>query len=554
MPCDDDSDSTYNITVTATDNHGKTEHYAVTVTVTDVNERRDIDELANDGFEYAEVDFYDTETPDAVHTFTATDYDDMAAGPFTWSLGGDYAGDFDIDSATGELTFVQDTSLNVGPLPSFEDPQDADTDNTYEITVIATETDTSDPKAGEYDVTITVTDEEEAGTLAADLPNDPPLVDDVLTFTLSDPDGGILLTDGDIDWTIEARQPMEGMEPAGDWETIDDDDPLSLVKTYTLDEDYTGKEIRATVKYEDRRGSNKMAESGDTNAAVDEREVAPPGFREGATQTIAEGPAGRDTDVEIMATDRDGEVLIFGIQDGKDSDLFEILPPDSTIERTIQNVVYTGYTARLRAIEALDYETVTSDDPDCPSKSPCLTLTLSDGREYRNGRAVYDDTVDVTYPVTIEVTDVDEPGEITFSPDEVPEPGVPITATLADPYGSVSGETWQWERSEDPEVDPPVWNDITGATSATYTPNATADVVSEGTTTARATTCAPRSCTPTARAAARRRWPTPGRWAPPTHAPSSRRARQANATCRRTRGRAPTSAIQWPPRTRRKTA
>ncbi len=81
-----------------------------------------------------------------------------------------------------------------------------------------------------------------------------------------------------------------------------------------------------------------------------------------------------------MPTHRDWEVLIWGIQDGRDADLYEILPSDPMAKRTIQNVIYTGFAARLRAIEALDYETVTSDDTDCPSKSLCLTLTLSYGK------------------------------------------------------------------------------------------------------------------------------------------------------------------------------
>ena len=459
-----------------TDANERTHDYVVTVT--DVNEKPDIDEDTVD--DYPEVDFYFEGTLSSVHTFTATDYDDMGADPFTWSLGGDDMGDFSISNEVGSegvLTFVQDNSLMVGPLPSYEDPQDDDTDNIYSITVIATD---DEMYAGQYAVTITVTDEEEAGRVAADLPNDPPLVGDVLTFTLSDPDGEILLTDGDIDWTIEAREPAVPPDPAGDWETIVDADPLSLVKTYTVDEDYTGKEIRATVEYEDRRGSMKEATSDQSDAAVDERDVAPPRFREGASQTIAEGEAGRNTEVEIMATDRDGEVLIFGIRDGKDADLFEILPSDSTVTRTIQNVNYTGYTTQLRAIETLDYETVTSDHPDCPSKSLCLTLTLSDGSEFSNGRVIYDDEIDVTYDVTIEVTDVEEPGEITFSPEEVPEPEVEITATHIDPDGSVSGRMWQWQRSEDPEAETPVWTNISGVTSSTYTPSATSDVISGG--------------------------------------------------------------------------
>ena len=475
VACDDDTDNTYSITVIATDNQGKAEEYDITVTVTDVNERPDIreDTVPN----YPEVDFYYTLTPDMVHEFAAVDYD---GDTFEWSLmTGDDAGDFNFDPSTGVLTFVQNSGLNVGPLPSYEDPLDADTDNTYEITVIATD---DDSYAAEYDVTITVTDDEEEGRVAAELPNDPPLVDDELTFTLSDPDGGIVLTAGDIDWTIEARNPGDTEQ---DWESIDDDDPLSLVKTYTVDEDYTGKEIRATVTYKDRydventNPSNTIA-SDDTNSVMDKRAVAPPRFRESASQKIPEGEAGRDTDVEIMATDRDGEVLVFGIQDGQDSDLFEIIPSDSTVTRTIQNVDYTGYAAQLRAIEALDYETVTSRSSTCPSKSLCLTLTLSDGKAFSNGRVIYDDTVDVTYDATIEVTDVEEPGEITFSPEEVPEPGVQIEATLTDPDGSIGGRSWQWQRSEDAEAEEPVWTPISGATSSTYTPSATADVVSGG--------------------------------------------------------------------------
>ena len=34
---------------------------------------------------------------------------------------------------------------------------------------------------------------------------------------------------------------------------------------------------------------------------------------------------------------------------------------------------------------------MSSDDPDCPSKSLCLTLTLSDGKAFSNGRVIYDD-------------------------------------------------------------------------------------------------------------------------------------------------------------------
>ena len=75
---------------------------------------------------------------------------------------------------------------------------------------------------------------------------------------------------------------------------------------------------------------------------------------------------------------------------------------------------------------------------------------------------------------------MDEPGEISLSPEEVPEPGVEITASLADGDGTISGVTWQWQRSEDGEAEEPVWTNISGATSDSYTPDETDDVISGG--------------------------------------------------------------------------
>ena len=68
--------------------------------------------------------------------------------------------------------------------------------------------------------------------------------------------------------------------------------------------------------------------------------------------------------------------------------------------------------------------------------------------------------------VTIVVTNVPEAGTITVTPATAPEAGTPITATLSDPDGGVNGVSWQWQRSSDGRT----WNDIPGATSASYTP------------------------------------------------------------------------------------
>ena len=133
MPADDDGNNVYDIIVKARDTTNNTRDYPVTVTVTDVNERPDIDEDTVPSYMEIEYDFTGTR-PD-VHTFTATDYD--AGDTFTWSLLGTDAGDLEIGTSSGVLTFTQDASLDVGPLPTFEAPQDdnADGSNTYNITV-----------------------------------------------------------------------------------------------------------------------------------------------------------------------------------------------------------------------------------------------------------------------------------------------------------------------------------------------------------------------------------------------------------------------------------
>ena len=211
--------------------------------------------------------------------------------------------------------------------------------------------------------------------------NGSPAVDDELQFTLSDPDGVTPVNDADIEWTVQVRD--DEMSP---WVDRTSPDAISLMETYEVDEDDSGKEIRSTVVYTDRRGTGKTADSTNTSAVADNRAVAPPRFRSGATQTIPEGEAGRNTDQVITATDRDGEVLIFGIQQGMHSDLFELIPLAETTMYTFSGIEYPGYTAQLRAIEALDYEELTN-------KSFSLMLTLSHGK----GDATddYNDSVDV---------------------------------------------------------------------------------------------------------------------------------------------------------------
>ena len=148
-PDDAGGNNVYNIIVKASDGTN-TGELAYTVTITDINERPDIDE--DTVADYAEIEYDFTGTPGNVHTFTAEDYDD--GDTFTWSLEGDDAGEFEIDSTTGVLTFAQDSSA--GPRPNFETPRDDDSDNVYEVTVVATD-DGSPALSSKHAVTVEVT-------------------------------------------------------------------------------------------------------------------------------------------------------------------------------------------------------------------------------------------------------------------------------------------------------------------------------------------------------------------------------------------------------------
>ena len=160
MPADAGGDNVYNVTVRARDtaSPANTRELEVVVTVTDVNERPDIDENFNPPQTYVEVEYDFTGTPDNVHTFTAEDYD--VGDTIGWALVGTDAAYLEIDPTTGVLTFTQDSGFGRGPLPNFEHSRDDAGDgssNTYSITVRAFD-DATDKKTTDYAVVVTVTD------------------------------------------------------------------------------------------------------------------------------------------------------------------------------------------------------------------------------------------------------------------------------------------------------------------------------------------------------------------------------------------------------------
>ena len=434
-PRDDDagdgSSNTYSITVRATDDDASNQKftdYAVIVTVTDVNEQPEFTGTPETALTPHE---HDANTDYVVMDLADYDARDEEGG-VTWSLTGTDSGDFAV-SADGVVTFDE--------TPNYEEPEDSGGDNVYEFTVVATDVASGSSRRNvSQAVTVTVGDVEEAGTLTVD--NLSPAVSQTLTFRLTDPDGGIDLTvDPNLGSPINWR--LESLASGGSWTQVFGlVIPVSTTFPYTVDEDVTGKALRAVVTYVDRRGSGKMAVSEETAAVTpDPIANAPPRFRGGATWNVEEGAADRAIGPRITATDRDNDTLTFGIQSLQNSDLFEIDPS----------------TGQVRLVEALDFETT--------SGPLYFTVTLHDGRD-ADGNAEDPPVVDDTRTISVFVTDVEEDGGVTLSAVE-PETGTPLTATLEDGDGGVTGEIWQWARSENGRTG---WTNISGATSSSYTP------------------------------------------------------------------------------------
>ena len=418
-PEDDDGDNAYVFVVVATDPAGNTATWASSVEVTNVDETPEFTVAPTTTVTYDE-----NETTD-VATYTARDEE---ASTIYWSLTGTDSGDFVIDSV-GTVTFVA--------TPDWEAPVDSDMNRIYTFTVVAAEAPVgSSPLTVSADVTVTVEDVEEAGTITVDNPN--PAVGTRVNFELSDPDGDIVTANPPLGftWKIQFGAP-------GSWTDVHVTSNNNTSLDYRLpeDDDLVGLQLRAVVDpYTDRRGTGKSAESEATAAITADPIVnAPPRFTGAGTQNIPETAANENVGIALTAKDRDNDTLTWGLGDTAASDLFEINPS----------------TGQLRTAQALDFET--------GAGRLFLNVTIADGKD-ANGNADPLDA-DVTSTVTITITDVEEPGVVTLSDDE-PGVGVAVDATLSDGDGSISGEMWQWARSADGRTR---WFSIVGATSSSYT-------------------------------------------------------------------------------------
>ena len=209
-----------------------------------------------------------------------------------------------------------------------------------------------------------------------------------------------------------------------------------------------------TVSYTVPTGMDAMPvqdEAGNAAAALSSQSVtnntanSAPSFNAGhpATLSVNENTAsGESIGNPFTATDDDTDDTLTYWLTGDDASSFSIVSTSGQIQTSA----------------ALNFEA---------KSSYSVTVNVRDSKD-ADGNA--DTVADDTHDVTINVNNVDEAGTVTL-PGTITA-GQAVTATLTDPDGTTSSETWQWSRSDTAGG---TFTPISGATSNPYTPGA-ADV------------------------------------------------------------------------------
>ena len=289
-PGDDDDDNVYDIIVTASDNTGGTTDtdLAVAITVTNVNDNQPVFSSPAT----ASV----AENYTAAYTALATDDD---GDSLRYNLSGTDAALFTIDPATGAVRFIA--------APDFENPDDDDDDNVYDIIVTASD----GANETEHNVAITVTNvndnqpvfsspatasvaENQTAaytTIAADVDGDD------LTYSLSWTDAAL--------FTINENTGVVSFRVAPDFEMPGDDNDdniYDILVTVSDGDNPTEQAVAITVM------------NVNDNAPV---------FTSPATASVAENQSAATVVYRAVATDGDGDTLTYSLS-GTDAARFTI--------------------------------------------------------------------------------------------------------------------------------------------------------------------------------------------------------------------------------------
>ena len=295
---DYETKQTHSVVVRATDGSRATANISVTITVTDVNEKPEVSGPA--GVTYTE------NGTDNVGTYTADDPENDAV---IWSVSTDTTvspdgGKFDISSG-GVLTFLNS--------PNYDTPGDADGNNMYEVTVVAT--DTVD-KQGTRKVDVTVTNEDDLGSISFNVVQ--PGVGVEITATPKDEDTADMIESATLQWA-------SGDSSDGPFTEIEN----ATKAAYTPNSDDAGKYLQLTADYGAKDNPKSVSASFDHATAgrdvanpvpvfPDQNLATPDDFETAQERSVPENSkAGTAVGDPVTATDDD--VLTYTIHDAADT-------------------------------------------------------------------------------------------------------------------------------------------------------------------------------------------------------------------------------------------
>ena len=304
-PADSNRDNEYLVTIRAYDQGNRYGSLDVKIAVMDENEHAPV-VTGSQALSFQE----NTATTTRLHTYRARDMDRGAV--ITWSLEGDDQGDFAIDE--GVLTFNEE--------PDYEDPDDVNDDNEYEITVVASD----GTNRGTLDVSIMVTEVNEGPEITGPATRTVAenFEDMVATYTGEDPED----TAADINrWSVTGRD-------GGDF-TINEGGELTFRNPPDFERPADANrdnEYEVTVRASDGRHYGTY----DVTVTVEAVNEAPE-FRSGSRTSFTHRENGTSDLYTYRATDPEGDEFTWEAG-GTDGGAFEIsedggvlafkIPPD----------------------------------------------------------------------------------------------------------------------------------------------------------------------------------------------------------------------------------
>ena len=233
--------------------------------------------------------------------------------------------------------------LSFDPAPDYEDPMDSDRNNVYHVIVQASDGN----NINRHDVTVTVTNVEEAGTV--ELSSVQPQIDTALTATLDDPDE----VTSAVNWSWQRSR----ANSRSSWSTISG----ATSDSYTPAAGDVSRYLRVTARYDDGFSNGKSAQtiSENTVRGVPANNNPPRFLSQFERRDVDENTApGQNIGEPVTAVDDPTDNLTYTLE-GTDAAMFRIVRSTGQLQ-TRMPLDYESKTSYSVSVTAADPSNATS--------------------------------------------------------------------------------------------------------------------------------------------------------------------------------------------------